>query len=195
VCIPLLQKSSPDPIAESEQKSSTFPREESQLLLFVAQPRPSLQRIVTLLLGLRSVSDIPSVSDQKSMMWLDLAEVTGYLQETQRANVNAPTMAQPSTTEPAPPQQTELQFQFNQEELIAMLQATQEARQEAAAVAQDSPPVEKSFSEPPVINASPSYGSGNSSKLSTPFLGDVLRQQSNAAKDAVNQSKFFETKK
>lgn len=159
------------------------------------EQRQSLQRIVTLLLGLRSVSDIPSVRDQKSKMWGDLAKVTQYLGDAQLASNNAPSMATPDEVSPVPPLRTEKQFQLNQEQLIAMLQSTREARQEAAAVAQDTSVNEQSYSAPPVTNASPSYGSSSPTKLSTPFLRDVLRQQSNAAKNAANQSKFFEAKK
>lgn len=162
------------------------------------EQRQSLQRIVTLLLSLRSVSDIPSVSDQKSKMWLDLAKVTRFLQDTQLASVSAPATPDPSestTAAPVPSSETEMQVQLNPEKLNAMLQTTQEARQEVASVAQDSPVAEPSFSEPPVTKASPTYGSGSTSKLSTPYLRDVLRQQSNAAKDAANQRRFFEAKK
>jgi len=162
------------------------------------EQRQSLQRIVTLLLGLRSVSDIPSVSNEKTNMWSKLAEVTRYLQDTQLASVSAPATPDPSESLPDPPVsslQPEVQVQLNEEKLNVMLQSTQDARQEVASVAQDSSVTEKSFSEPPVTRASPSYGSGSSSKLSTPFLRDVLRRQSNAAKDAANQSKFFEAKK
>lgn len=159
----------------------------------------SLQRIVTLLLGLRSVSDIPSVSDQKSKMWIDLAKVTGYLQDTELAIVSSPAVTESGASETEPPQpspQPEVQFHLNQENLIAMLQTAQEARQEVAANVPKESSANKVFSPgAPFTKVAPPSGSGRSAAPSSPYLRDVLRQQSNAAKNSVKQSEFFESKK
>ncbi len=128
-------------------------------------------------------------------MWEDLKNVTEYLQDMQLADVSAAATPVPSDAPQVTPSQTEMLVTLNQKKLIAMLESTQKARQEVASVAEDSSVAEQSFSEPPVTKDPSPSDSGSSSKLSTPYLRDVLRQQSNAAKDAANKRRFFEAKK
>lgn len=176
-------------------------RSESPLKWSDLEQTQSLQRVVTLLLGLRSLSDIPSVNDQKSQMWIQLAKVTGYLQDEQLASVadtEQPGSAAPGAGESAGSKTAwapGVIYRLNPEQLAAMLESTNLAKEQVqAATSHDRPPnlVPIDLSLP---TAAGPDETDSSAEQTTPYLRDVLRQRSHAAKDAARQSRFFESKK
>ncbi|MFO1000970.1 MAG: patatin-like phospholipase family protein [Planctomycetaceae bacterium] len=164
-----------------------------------AEKEKRLKRIVTLLLGLRTLSKVPGAWNEKSELWQALSSVTTNLDQTNLAAAETnvePTVGAPSTEIPVAGAQAQVVYDFNPDQLSQLYQQTNRARAEVVIELRErgiTGATDLHSMQPgpegPVTDAAQKEPSP------APYVGNAVRKQAAALRKHEQQSNFFESKK
>jgi Patatin-like phospholipase len=144
-----------------------------------------LKRIVTMLISLRTLSEIDGAWDMKSELWQDLSRITKYLDSDKLAQ-RIPT-AQAGTDSQQPSQATIVQL--DTEQLNVLFNETNRTRQQSKWADNANPEIWKVPMQASIENPEAAIS------FNPPLLSEAIRQKSTETRKSEEQSKFFKTKK
>lgn len=180
---------------QSELQSLKDTEEPGRTLSSMERQR-RLKRIVTLLLSIRSLSNVDGAWSQKNDLWSQLSELNGDQEITQLVEmhqvvaVQAPQI-EPSGESPSVVQQPTPQIQFDPNRLSDLLARTSNVRATAVEAVE-----QQKQKQPPVQNPEMSEsGDGTSKADASPYLNDAIRQQNELFRQDEQRAKFYESKK
>lgn len=164
-----------------------------------AEKEKRVKRIVTLLLGLRTLSNVPGAWDEKSELWQALASVTGNLNETTLAAAETTVVAtagDPSAEAPVAGARSQVVYEFSPDQISQLYEQTSRARAEVVLELGNQDPTGTSNVLNPRPGTEPSTPEAARLESSAaPYLGNAVRKRAADLRKREQQSNFFESKK
>lgn len=153
-----------------------------------------LKRIVTLLLSIRSLSNVDGAWSQKNNLWSQLAELNGDEAISQLVEMHQVVAAQapqiePSGEAPSVIQQPTPQIQFDPSRLSDLLARTSNVRATAVEAVE-----QQKQKQPTQAPEMPAENAATSKAAASPYLNDAIRQQNELFRQDEQRAKFYESK-